>query len=83
MKWVEQAGLVKFDFLGLKTLTVLDLAVRLGRRRGIDFDLSRLPLDDAKSYEMLRGATRSGCSRWKAAACGAPSSTCGRTASRT
>ncbi len=58
MKWVEQAGLVKFDFLGLKTLTVLDLAVKLVRRRGIDVDLSRIPLDDAKSYEPLaRGET--------------------------
>jgi DNA polymerase-3 subunit alpha len=53
MKWVEPAGLVKFDFLGLKTLTVLDLAVRLLKRRGIDLDLARLPLDDAPSYAML------------------------------
>jgi DNA polymerase III subunit alpha len=58
MKWVEPAGLVKFDFLGLTTLTVLDLAVKLVKRRGIDIDLSTLPLDDAKSYEMLaRGDT--------------------------
>ncbi|HET7714433.1 MAG TPA: DNA polymerase III subunit alpha [Bauldia sp.] len=58
MKWVEQAGLVKFDFLGLKTLTVLDIAVRLVRRRGIEIDLSRIPLDDRKSFEMLaRGET--------------------------
>src|SRR5438876_5063586 len=58
MKWVEPAGLVKFDFLGLKTLTVLDKAVRLLRRRDIDIDLSRIPLDDAKTYEMLaRGET--------------------------
>jgi DNA polymerase-3 subunit alpha len=58
MKWVEPAGLVKFDFLGLKTLTVLDLAAKLVRRRGIDIDLSSLPLDDAKTYEMLaRGET--------------------------
>ena len=59
MKWVEPAGLVKFDFLGLTTLTVLD------RRReaayasaAIDLDLSGIPLDDAKTYEMLaRGET--------------------------
>ncbi len=58
MKWVEPAGLVKFDFLGLKTLTVLDLAVKLVRRRGIDIDLAKLSLDDAKSYEMMtRGET--------------------------
>jgi DNA polymerase-3 subunit alpha len=58
MKWVEQAGLVKFDFLGLKTLTVLDLAAKLVNKRGIDLNLARIPLDDTKSYEMLaRGET--------------------------
>ena len=58
MKWVEQAGLVKFDFLGLKTLTVLDEAVRLIARRDIAVDLSRIPLDDTRSYEPLaRGDT--------------------------
>ena len=58
MKWVEPAGLVKFDFLGLTTLTVLDLAVKLVKRRGIELDLATVPLDDAKSYEMLaRGET--------------------------
>ena len=58
MKWVEQAGLVKFDFLGLKTLTVLRTAVDLIRRKGIEVDLSALPLDDRKTYEMLqRGET--------------------------
>jgi DNA polymerase-3 subunit alpha len=53
MKWVEQAGLVKFDFLGLKTLTVLDRAVKLVRRRGIKIDLLKIPLDDSKTFEML------------------------------
>ena len=58
MKWVEPAGLVKFDFLGLKTLTVLETAVRFVRARGIDIDLLRIPLDDAKTFEMLaRGET--------------------------
>src|SRR5213075_2660961 len=47
MKWVEPAGLVKFDFLGLKTLTVLDVAVKLLKQRNIDVDLATLPLDDA------------------------------------
>ena len=55
MKWVEQAGLVKFDFLGLKTLTVLDKAVALLARRGIAVDLANLPLDDEKTYQMLSG----------------------------
>jgi DNA polymerase III subunit alpha len=53
MKWVEPAGLVKFDFLGLKTLTVLDVAVKLLKQRGISIDLATLPLDDAASYQML------------------------------
>ena len=53
MKWVEPAGLVKFDFLGLKTLTVLDVAVKLLKQRGVDVDLATLPLDDAASYQML------------------------------
>src|SRR3954463_335965 len=58
MKWVEQAGLVKFDFLGLTTLSVLQTAIKLVARRGIDLDLLSIPLDDAKSYEMLaRGET--------------------------
>jgi DNA polymerase-3 subunit alpha len=58
MKWVEQGGLVKFDFLGLKTLTVLDVAVKLIRCRGIAIDLLRIPLDDERTYAMLaRGET--------------------------
>ncbi len=58
MKMAEEAGLVKFDFLGLKTLTVLNTAVKLIKRRGIDIDLSHLPLDDKLTYEMLsRGET--------------------------
>ncbi|SDE46891.1 DNA polymerase III subunit alpha [Rhodospira trueperi] len=58
MKWVEQAGLVKFDFLGLKTLTVLNTAVKLLAPRGLTPDLSALPLDDRETYRMLgRGET--------------------------
>src|SRR6266851_91103 len=56
MKWVEQAGLVKFDFLGLKTLTVLDTAVALLRRRGVEIELAAMPLDDEKTYSMLARA---------------------------
>ena len=53
MKWVEPAGLVKFDFLGLKTLTVIDRAVSLCAERGLDLDMSAIPLDDKPTYEML------------------------------
>lgn len=58
MKWVEQAGLVKFDFLGLKTLTTLTTAVKLIAQRGIHIDLAQLPFDDPATYAMLaRGET--------------------------
>jgi DNA polymerase-3 subunit alpha len=58
MKWVEPAGLVKFDFLGLKTLTTLRIAQRLIARRGVEIELGAIPLDDKKTYEMLgRGET--------------------------
>jgi len=53
MKWVEQAGLVKFDFLGLKTLTVIQKACQLIRRREPDFDLNRISLEDEATYRML------------------------------
>jgi DNA polymerase III subunit alpha len=53
LKWVEPAGLVKFDFLGLKTLTVIDKAVKLVRARNIDLDILRIPYDDSSVYKML------------------------------
>jgi len=53
MKYVEAAGLVKFDFLGLKTLTVLAKARDLLAARGVSLDLSNLPLDDSKTYRLL------------------------------
>ena len=58
MKWVEQAGLVKFDFLGLKTLTVLEKTVELIAARGVAVDPATIPLDDAPTFAMLaRGET--------------------------
>ncbi len=58
MKFVEQAGLVKFDFLGLKTLSVLKKAVELLAERNIKVDLSALAWDDPKVFELLqRGDT--------------------------
>ena len=58
MKWVEQAGLVKFDFLGLKTLTVLKTAVEFCKKRDIVVDLAKISLDDELTYQMLsRGET--------------------------
>jgi DNA polymerase-3 subunit alpha len=60
MKYVEMAGLVKFDFLGLKTLTILEKAAEMARSRGSDVEISTLPLDDAKTFELLRNVQTTG-----------------------
>ncbi|KKB78042.1 DNA polymerase III subunit alpha [Devosia soli] len=58
LKWVEPAGLVKFDFLGLKTLTTIQYAVEMVRQRGIDLDIDAIPIDDAATYNLYaRGDT--------------------------
>ncbi|MGQ4273026.1 DNA polymerase III subunit alpha [Terrihabitans sp. B22-R8] len=58
MKWVEQAGLVKFDFLGLKTLTTIRKTVEHLAARDIELDVSTLPIDDKLAYELMaRGET--------------------------
>jgi len=56
MKWVESAGLVKFDFLGLKTLTVIDRALKHLEKRGAAVDMAALPLDDEPTYELMGNA---------------------------
>ncbi len=56
MKWVEAAGLVKFDFLGLKTLTVIQNALQLLALRDISFDINLIPLDDKPSYDLYAAA---------------------------
>jgi DNA polymerase III subunit alpha len=60
MKHVESAGLVKFDFLGLKTLSVLQKAVELLAKRGIAIDLAALPLDDPQVYELMKSGNTVG-----------------------
>ncbi len=58
MKYVEAAGLVKFDFLGLKTLSVLKRAREMLADQGVHVDLDALPWDDPEIYELLqRGDT--------------------------
>ncbi len=59
MNWVEKIGLVKFDFLGLKTLTVIDQALKLiNQTSGAKLDMASIPLDDQGVFEMLsRGDT--------------------------
>jgi len=57
MKWVEPAGLVKFDFLGLKTLTVLKTAVDfIQAEHGVKIDIGQIPLEDEKTYSLLTRA---------------------------
>ncbi len=53
MKSVEAIGLLKFDFLGLKTLTVIEETLRYLKESGKEFDLSSIPLDDPKTYQLL------------------------------
>ncbi len=62
MSSIEKLGFVKFDFLGLKTLTIIDKAVKYIRetrgKKGVEFDLERIPLDEPKVYALLQeGAT--------------------------
>ncbi|MBS0315419.1 MAG: DNA polymerase III subunit alpha, partial [Proteobacteria bacterium] len=54
MKYVEGAGLVKFDFLGLKTLSVLKKAIEMLAKRGLAVDLDALPWDDEDVYKLLQ-----------------------------
>ena len=54
MKYVEAAGLVKFDFLGLKTLSVLKEGQRLLAEQGVEVDFANLPWDDPAVYELLQ-----------------------------
>ena len=54
MKYVESAGLVKFDFLGLKTLSVLQKAVEMLADSGVTIDLAALPFDDPAVYALLQ-----------------------------
>jgi len=54
MKYTEKTGLIKFDFLGLKTLTVIDRALKLIRQDiGTDVKLDTIPMDDPKTYNLL------------------------------
>ncbi|MBN9412869.1 MAG: DNA polymerase III subunit alpha [Candidatus Paracaedimonas acanthamoebae] len=54
LKDVESVGLVKFDFLGLKTLTIIQKTIDMVKARGEELDISQIPIDDSKTFEMLR-----------------------------
>lgn len=67
MKYAEEAGLVKFDFLGLKTLTVLQTAVNFIKRLGVEVDLLTLPLDDSPTYKLLSDGNTVGVFQFESA----------------
>ncbi len=60
MVGVEALGLLKMDFLGLRTLSVIDDTVRHLRARGVELDIDHVPLDDAATYAMLQNADTTG-----------------------
>lgn len=53
MKYIEKAGLLKFDFLGLKTLTVIQNCYHLIQKKGENINISTIPLDDKQTFELL------------------------------
>jgi DNA polymerase III subunit alpha len=61
MTMVAKIGLLKFDFLGLRTLTVLDDCIRMVKQnRGIDIDLDNIPFDNKNSYQLLQAGDTAG-----------------------
>ena len=84
---IEKLGLLKMDFLGLRTLTVIANTVELiEESRGVRIDPERIPLDDAKTYQLLAERGPSACSSWSRRGCGTRSPSSGpsdwRTSSR-
>ena len=68
MKYAESAGLVKFDFLGLKTLTVISWACALIKKiRGEEIDISLVPLEDSKTYQLLSSGNTTGVFQFESA----------------
>ena len=67
MKFVENAGLIKFDFLGLKTLTVLAKTQELLKRRGVQVDLANVPLNDKETFKLLCRADTAGVFQFESA----------------
>ncbi len=68
MKYIESTGLIKFDFLGLKTLTTIKKAVDLVKADyGIDLDIGSIPLDDKQTYELLQRGDTAGVFQFESA----------------
>ena len=60
MKVIEKIGLIKIDFLGLETLTIINDTISLLKDQGVDLDLSKIPLDDKATYDLLSSGNTSG-----------------------
>ena len=60
MKYVEKAGLIKFDFLGLKTLTVIDETIQCLRKKNIYLDIDNILLNDKKTFDILKSGNTTG-----------------------
>ncbi len=60
MKYVEKIGLIKFDFLGLKTLTVINETVECLKRKGVDLDIEDILLNDKKTFDLLKNGNSTG-----------------------
>jgi DNA polymerase-3 subunit alpha len=60
MKVIEKIGLIKIDFLGLETLTIINDTLSLLKDQGIDLDISKIPLDDKATYDLLSSGNTSG-----------------------
>jgi DNA polymerase-3 subunit alpha len=67
MKYAESAGLIKFDFLGLKTLTVIAWAVQMLEKQGIKLDINNIPLEDHATYELLSSGNTVGIFQFESA----------------
>lgn len=60
MKVIEKIGLIKIDFLGLETLTIINDTISLLKDQGINLDLSKIPLDDKETYDLLSSGNTAG-----------------------
>ncbi|NQT26715.1 DNA polymerase III subunit alpha, partial [candidate division KSB1 bacterium] len=67
MKSLESVGLLKMDFLGLRTLTVIDYTIKALKKRGIDLDIQTIPLDDPKTYEIFANGETVGVFQFESA----------------
>ena len=60
MKYVEKVGLIKFDFLGLKTLTVINDTCKILKKNKVNIEINQIPLDDNKTFNMLKKGLTTG-----------------------